>query len=75
MPTNVLPKDTPRGRGPEPKHTFGEKQEELLVEGEETLQEKESGLADLETQALWEQQEIGNTSWSGAAGQRYSDPD
>lgn len=75
MPINVLPKDTPRGRGPEPKLAFGEKQEEQLVEGEETLKEKESGLADLETQALWESQEIGNTSWSGAAGTRYSDPD
>jgi hypothetical protein len=75
MPTNVLPKDTPRGRGPEPKQAFGEKQEELLAEGEEALKEKESDLADLETQALWESQEIGNTSWSGAGGTRYSDPD
>lgn len=75
MPINVLPKDTPRGRGPEPIHTFGEKQEEPLAEGEETLKEKESALADQETQALWESQEIGNTSWSGAGGTRYSDPD
>ena len=75
MPINVLPKDTPRGRGPEPRQAFGEKQEEPLAEGEETLKEKESDLADLETQALWESQEIGNTSWSGAGGQRYSDPD
>ena len=75
MPINALPKDTPRGRGPEPTQAFGEKQEEPLVEGEETLKEKESDLADLETQALWESQEIGNTSWSGAGGQRYSDPD
>ncbi len=74
MPTNVLPKDTPRSRGPEPKQGFGEKQEELLAEGEEALKEKESDLADLETQALWESQEIGNTSWSGADGTRYSDP-
>ena len=49
------------------------KQEEELVEGEEKL--KESDLADQETQALWESQEIGNTSWSGAGGNRYSDPD
>lgn len=75
MPINVLPKDTPRGRGPEPTYAFGEKQDELLAEGEETLIEKESALADQETQALWESQEIGNTSWSGAGGQRYSDPD
>jgi hypothetical protein len=75
MPINVLTKDTPRGRGPEPTHTVGEKQQELLAEGEETLKEKESALADQETQALWESQEIGNTSWSGAGGQRYSDPD
>ena len=50
-----------------------EKQKEELVDGEEKL--KESDLADLETQALWESQEIGNTSWSGAGGTRYSDPD
>jgi len=73
MPINVLPKNTPRGRGPEPTQAVGEKQEEPLAEGEEAL--KESDLADLETQALWESQEIGNTSWSGAAGTRYSDPD
>jgi len=73
MPINVLPKDTPRGRGPEPSQTLREKQEEELVEGAEKL--KESDLADQETQALWESQEIGNTSWSGAGGTRYSDPD
>jgi hypothetical protein len=73
MPINVLPKDTPRGRGPEPSQTLSEKQEEELAAGEESL--KESDLADQETQALWESQEIGNTSWSGAGGTRYSDPD
>lgn len=73
MPINVLPKDTPRGRGPEPSQTLSEKQEGQLAAGEESL--KESDLADLETQALWESQEIGNTSWSGAGGTRYSDPD
>ncbi len=73
MPINALPKNTPRGRGPEPSQTVGEKQEEPLAEGEEKL--KESDLADQETQALWESQEIGNTSWSGASGTRYSDPD
>ena len=73
MPINVLPKDTPRGRGPKPSQTLSEKQKEELVEGEEKL--KESDLADQETQALWESQEIGNTSWSGAGGTRYSDPD
>jgi len=52
-----------------------DKPKEQLAEGEETLKEKESALADLETQALWESQEIGNTSWSGAGGNRYSDPD
>jgi hypothetical protein len=73
MPTNVLTKDTPRGRGPEPSQILSQKQEEEMVEGEEKL--KESDLAAQETQALWESQEIGNTSWSGAAGNRYSDPD
>jgi hypothetical protein len=73
MPINVLPKDTPRGRGPEPSQPLSEKQEEEMVEGEENL--KESDLAAEETQALWESQEIGNTSWSGAGGNRYSDPD
>lgn len=73
MPINVLQKNTPRGRGPEPSQTVSEKQEEQLAAGEEQL--KESDLADQETQALWESQEIGNTSWSGAGGTRYSDPD
>jgi hypothetical protein len=73
MPINALPKDTPRGRGPEPRQNLSEKQEEELVEGEEKL--KESDLAAQETQALWESQEIGKTSWSGAGGNRYSDPD
>lgn len=67
MPINTLPKKTPRGRGPEPTQTVGEKKEEPLAEGEETLQEKESCLADLETQALWESQEVGQTSWSAPA--------
>jgi hypothetical protein len=73
MPINVLTKNTPRGRGPEPSQTLSEKQEKRLVEGEEKL--KESDLAAQESQALWESQEIGNTSWSGAGGDRYSDPD
>lgn len=73
MPTNVLKKDSPRGRGPEPNQAFGQKQEEQLADGEEALL-KESDLANLETQSLWESQEIGNTSWSGAGGNRYSDP-
>ncbi|MDH3769933.1 MAG: hypothetical protein OET79_02960 [Nitrospirota bacterium] len=42
---------------------------------EEEKKLKESDLANQETQALWESQEIGNTSWSGAGGNRYSDPD
>ncbi len=75
MPINVLPKNSPRGRGPEPTQPAGKDPEGKLVGEEEKLQEKESDLADQEIQALWESQEIGNTSWSGAGGQRYSDPD
>ncbi len=73
MPINVLPKETPRGRGPDPTQVANTKAEGS-AEGEKALQEKESELADLETQALWESQEVGNTSWSGADGTRYSDP-
>lgn len=73
MPINVLPKKTPRGRGPEPSQTLSEKLEEEQVKGEEKL--KESDLAAQESQALWESQEIGITSWSGASGSRYSDPE
>ena len=72
MPTNVLTKDSPRGRGPEPNQAFGQTQEKQLASGEEAL--KESDLAVQETQALWESQEVGNTSWSGSGGNRYSDP-
>jgi len=73
MPINVLPKETPRGRGPDPTQAANTKAD-ASAEGEKALQEKESELADLETQALWESQEVGNTSWSGADGTRYSDP-
>jgi hypothetical protein len=71
MPINVLPKDSPRGKGPEPSkillNDFEKKQE-----GEENS--KESDLAAQEIQALWESQEIGITGWSGETGNRYSDP-
>ncbi len=73
MPINVLHKDNPRGRGPEPRRTISEELKEKPVVEEE--KSKESDLAVQETQALWESQEIGNTSWSGAGGQRYNDPD
>ncbi len=72
MPINVLSKDTPRGRGPEPTQAASEKQKEKLDEGDNQL--KEADLADQEAQALWESQEVGHTSWSGQGGDRYSDP-
>ncbi len=75
MPINTLQKETPRGRGPEPNHAFREKEDSLLAAGVETSTEKESNLADQETQALWESQEVGGTSWSGQGGDRYSDPE
>ncbi len=74
MPINALPKETPRGRGPEPTHAIAEKEEPLTAAADTTLKEKESDLADQETQALWESQEVGHTSWSGQGGDRYSDP-
>ena len=74
MPINALPKETPRGRGPEPTHAIGENEKASLAGGDVTLTEKESDLADQETQALWESQEVGHTSWSGQGGDRYSDP-
>ena len=73
MPINVLPKDTPRGRGPEPNLSHREEPKEKPAAEEE--KSKESDLAAQETQDLWESQEIGKTSWSGAGGQRFSDPD
>ncbi len=74
MPINALPKETPRGRGPEPTCEIDEKEKTSLAGGDVTLTEKESDLADQETQALWESQEVGHTSWSGQGGDRYSDP-
>lgn len=74
MPINALHKDTPRGRGPEPSlslPTTGRKDQPL---GEEE-KVKERDLAAQEIQALWESQEVGNTSWSGESGTRYSDPE
>ena len=66
-------KKYPRGRGPEPTQAVADTSKEELAGEEEKL--KESDLADQETQALWESQEIGITSWSGASGTRYTDPD
>ncbi len=72
MPVNVLPKDTPRGRGPEPTKLESANQKNTPCT---TLEKaKEADLAAQEAQELWESQEIGITSWSGAGGSRYSDP-
>ncbi len=71
MPINVLSKNTPRGRGPEPSRGF-EKDSQLKKECDENT--KEADLAAQEIQDLWESQEIGITGWSGETGNRYSDP-
>ncbi len=71
MPINALPKNSPRGRGPDPSKAPG-KDIKGSLEGEEKL--KEADLAAQEIQDLWESQEIGITGWSGEAGNRYSDP-
>jgi hypothetical protein len=71
MPINVLPKNSPRGRGPDPSKA-PQKELEGKQEGEESL--KEADLAAQEIQDLWESQEIGITGWSGETGNRYSDP-
>ena len=72
MPVNVLPKDTPRGRGPEPTHLEDANQKNTLDTPMDKT--KEADLAAQEAQDLWESQEVGITSWSGEAGSRYSDP-
>jgi len=72
MPFNVLLKNSPRGRGPEPSESLSKDLEEIPEEGKET---KEAELAAQESQDLWESQEVGITRWSGEGGQRYSDPD
>ena len=72
MPINVLSKDTPRGRGPEPSRSLNESLQHQ-PEGEEE-KSKESDLAAQEIQDLWESQEVGISSWSGSEGNRYSDP-
>ncbi len=72
MPINVLPKNTPRGYGPEPNAIVIAPGEKRAGENEKL---QESDLAAQEAQDLWESQEIGNTSWSGEGGDRYSDPD
>ena len=73
MPINVLPKDTPRGRGPEPSRLLNELSQEQPGGEEERL--KEIALATQETQDLWESQEVGISPWSEHGSQRYSDPD
>jgi len=72
MPINVLQKNTPRGRGPEPCKAVSKELKEKPVE--EEAKQKEGELAAQEIQDLWESQEVGNTSWSGSGGNRYSDP-
>ena len=73
MPTNVLPKDFPRGKGPKPSEAVSDTLQEKPVGEEEKL--KESDLAAQEIQALWESEEIGITNWSEQGSQRYSDPE
>jgi hypothetical protein len=70
MPINALPKNSPRGRGPEPSQPIPQDTAEK-PEGEERI----ADLAAQEIQDLWESQEIGITRWSGEGGNRYSDPD
>jgi hypothetical protein len=72
MPINVLQKNTPRGRGPEPCKAVSKDLTDIPA-GEEAKQ-KEGELAAQEIQDLWESQEVGHTSWSGSSGNRYSDP-
>lgn len=72
MPINVLLKNSPRGRGPEPSQALSEEIQELP---EVEKRAKEAELAAQEIQDLWESQEVGITKWSGESGQRYSDPD
>lgn len=72
MPINVLPKTTPRGKGPEPSQdlqAWGGKpsQPELKLQEED--------LAAKEIQDLWESQEVGLSRWSGEGDSRFSDPD
>jgi hypothetical protein len=71
MPINSLPKNFPRGRGPESSNALQNPPPEKH-EGDEGS--KEADLAAQEIQDLWESQEIGITGWSGETGNRYSDP-
>ena len=72
MPINALPKNTPRGRGPDPMYSVNSKATDLSKTEHDKSQEAD--LAAQEAQELWESQEIGITSWSGETGTRYSDP-
>lgn len=73
MPINALPKNSPRGRGPEPSNILILKKDPEQKQGKEESV-KEEDLAAQEIQDLWESQEIGITGWSGETGNRYSDP-
>lgn len=72
MPINALPKNSPRGRGPEPTRSVNARP--INAPATEHDKSKEADLAAQEAQELWESQEIGITSWSGESGTRYSDP-
>ncbi len=67
MPINVLKKDTPRGKGPPPIESTGQK----TGKAEDRVTETE--LAAKEMEAMWESQEEGLTRWSESDGKRYSD--
>jgi hypothetical protein len=70
MPTNILKKDSPRGKGPQPS-SLAQDDASHLASTEEKL--KESDLAAKEEQQAWESQEVGITRWSETDGQRYGD--
>ena len=70
MPVNALRKDIPRGTAP-PRDPSLTKEE--MTEAEKEKNAKERELAALETEALWESEEVGLTRWSGGSSSRYGD--
>lgn len=72
MPINVLNKNSPRGKGPDPCHGQPRPDDQPYQPDHKN---KEEDLAAKEIQDLWEAQETGLTRWSGEGDTRFSDPD
>lgn len=71
MPINKLNKNTPRGKGPAPSGSTGERP---TKDSSLEVKQQEFDLAAKEIYDMWEEEEVGGTRWSGGdEDKRYAD--